>query len=599
MNNPIITERLDRLRQVMRKNGVDWYLVPTADFHHSEYVDGYFKVREYLSNFSGSNGSLIVGPSQAGLWTDGRYFIQAAQELEGTGIKLYRMQEEGVPTLEAYLAKQMREGETLGFDGRVVDTRLGQRLEKALQKKKIRFSCDRDLADAVWTNRPPLPCHPVIVLDEKICGETVGEKLKRVRKEMEKLGAAGHFLSRLDDLMWLFNIRGRDVACNPVALSYAWITKTECHLFLQKEEMTDALYAHADRYGIVLHEYWETADFLSACPIEGKILCDAGQISYAFYRLLTNRAGLILSQNPTERMKAVKNPVEIACMREVYEKDSAIVCQFLCWVKKNIGRLPMTELSAGRYLDDLRRSAQGFWDLSFPTICAYGPNAAMMHYEADETHNSALKEEGLLLVDSGGQYLGGTTDVTRTIALGRISQKMKAHYTAVATGMLRLMNARFLFGCSGRNLDILARQPLWEQNMDYKCGTGHGVGYMLNVHEGPQSIRWRFAKDAPEAEIEAGMVVTDEPGVYLEGEYGIRIENVLLAVNGEKNGDGQFMHFETLTYVPIDRDAIDPSLMRQEDIALLNRYHALVREKITPYLDREQAEWLARATREI
>ncbi len=599
MINQKICDRLTALRSMMAQNGVDWYMVPTADFHNSEYVDNYFKMREFLCNFSGSNGTLIVGQEEAGLWTDGRYFIQAERELEGTGVTLYRMLEEGVPAKEEFLAEKMKEGQTLGFDGRVVDTRFGLKLEKILSGKQVKIVYDQDLADAVWTDRPALPCNPVLVLDEAICGQTAGEKLAKVRAKMRDMGVQGHFLSKLDDLMWLLNIRGKDVECNPVALSYAYLTAEECHYFIQEGEVTEALKEHASKYDISLHPYEEAGNFMGSCAMTGKVLCDLGNVSYAFYKTISERAEILDAPNPTELLKAIKNETELSHMEEVYLKDSAAVCKFIYWVKKNIGKVPMTELSAAKYLDELRSEIDGYLDLSFPTISAYGANAAMMHYEATEDSFAVLEPRGMLLVDSGGQYMGGTTDVTRTIVLGPVTQEEKEHYTAVAMGMLQLSDAKFLYGCSGRNLDILARQPLWDRGIDYKCGTGHGVGYILNVHEGPQGIRWRYTEGMKEVVIEPGMDVTNEPGVYIEGSHGIRIENVLVAKNGEKNGDGQFLYFDTLTYAPIDLDAIDTSLMQPKDIERLNRYHEAVREKITPYLNGEEAAWLAEATRAV
>lgn len=597
--NQKICDRLAALRAVMKANGVDWYMVPTADFHNSEYVDAYFKVREYLCNFSGSNGTLLVGQKEAGLWTDGRYFIQAEKELAGTGVTLYRMQEEGVPEKEDFLAQKMEEGQTLGFDGRVVDTKFGQKLEKKLKEKKIRFVYDKDLADQVWTDRPLLPCHPVTVLDEAICGKTAGEKLSMLRKKLEEKEVSGHFLSKLDDLMWLLNIRGSDVECNPVALSYAFVTGEECHYFVQEQAVTDSLREHAAKYGITLHPYGETLSYLENGAVCGKVLCDPGQVSYAFYKTIAGHAQIVDGANPTELMKAIKNPVELAHMQEVFIKDSAALCKFIYWIKTNIGKIPMTELSAAQHLDHLRSEVEGYLDLSFPTISAYRANAAMMHYEATPESHAKLAQEGMLLVDSGGQYLGGTTDVTRTIVLGPVTDEERRHFTAVAMGMLQLTDAKFLYGCTGRNLDILARQPMWDQNMDYKCGTGHGVGYILNVHEGPQGLRWKYTEGMKEAVLEAGMDVTNEPGVYIEGRYGIRTENVMVVRNGVKNGDGQFMYFETLTFAPIDLDAIDVSLMQPKDIERLNRYHAQVYEKIAPYLTEEEAAWLSEATRKI
>ena len=597
--NQVIQERIEALRKIMEQAGIDYYMVPTADFHNSEYVDQYFKMREYLSGFTGSNGTLVVSRKEAGLWTDGRYFIQAENELSGTGIRLFRMLDEGVPTIQEYLQENMEEGQTLGFDGRVVDTAFGCRLEKALQEKKIRFAFDRDLGDEVWIDRPALPCHPVTVLDEEICGKSAGEKLADVRSKMEEAGADAFLLSKLDDLMWLLNIRGADVECNPVALSYAYLTKAECYLFIQEGEVTEALRAHAEKYGITLLPYGQVVPFLKERKAKEPVLFDGANTSYALYRTLQEKGGIIDRKNPTELMKAVKNEVELARMEEVYLKDSAAVCSFIYWLKKNVGKCKITEVTAAQYLDGLRSRIDGYLDLSFPTISGYQENAAMMHYEAVPETCKELYPEGMLLVDSGGQYMGGTTDVTRTIVLGPISDEIKEHFTAVAVGMLALTNARFLYGCTGRNLDILARQPMWDRNIDYKCGTGHGVGYILNVHEGPQGIRWRYTEGQSEAVIEAGMDVTNEPGIYIEGSHGIRTENVMVARNGVKNGDGQFMYFDTLTYVPIDLDGIDTKYMEPREIAWLNAYHAEVYKKIAPLLPEDEREWLKEATRPV
>lgn len=599
MINQKIQDRLAAMRAVMKENGVDWYMVPTADFHNSEYVDKYFEVRKFLCNFSGSNGTLLIGADEAGLWTDGRYFIQAEKELAGTGVTLYRMAEEGVPTKEEFLADKMEKGQVLAFDGRVVDTRYGQKLEEALKEKSIEIRYEKDLADQIWAERPGIPANPVMVLDEAICGKTAGEKIADVRKKMKELKADSFFLSKLEDQMWLLNVRGKDVECNPVALSYTYLTADACHYFIQNAAVTEELRVHAQKYGITLHDYNEVKTFLENAQMKGKVLCDLGNVSYTFYKTISEKAEVLNEANPTELMKAIKNPVELDMMREAYIKDSAALCKFIYWVKDRIGKETITELSAAEHLDGLRSQVEGYLDLSFHTISAYKANAAMMHYTATPESYAVLEPEGMLLVDSGGQYLGGTTDVTRTIVLGPVTDEEKKHFTAVAMGMLQLSDARFLYGCTGRNLDILARQPLWDNNIDYKCGTGHGVGYILGVHEGPQGIRWKYLEGMKEAVIEAGMNVTNEPGVYIEGSHGIRTENVMVAVNGVKNGDGQFMHFETLTWAPIDLDAIDKSIMQPKDIERLNRYHAQVREKILPYMNEDEAKWLVEATREI
>lgn len=600
MENMKIKERLIKLREVMRKAGIDYYMIPTADFHNSEYVNDYFKVREYFCGFTGSNGTLLVWQEGAGLWTDGRYFIQAEGELSGTGVTLFRMAEEGVPTLYEYLAANMKEGQTLGFDGRVVPAADGCRLEKELEEKKIRFVYDIDLAEGVWTDRPALPCGKLMVLPADITGADVKEKTESVVENVKKSGADSLLLTKLDDLMWLFNVRGCDVECNPVALSYGYIQEGKSILFIQNEALTKEAEEYFAACKVELRPYSEIADFLvKETGKETRVLVDKRHCNYCLYKKTEEGARVIEGKNPTEILKAVKNPVELANMAEIYLQDSVAVTKFIYWLKKNIGKEEITEITAADYLEGLRRQIPGFLDLSFPTISAYKENAAMMHYEATQDSFKVLAPEGMLLVDSGGQYLGGTTDVTRTIVLGPISDEIKHHYTAVASGMLNLTHARWLHGCTGRNLDILARGPLWNMGIDYKCGTGHGVGYILNVHEGPQNIRWRFLDGMTEAVIEDGMDVTNEPGVYIEGSHGIRIENVMVAKNDVKNGDGQFMHFETLTYVPIDLDAIDIRYLTAETRVYLNDYHREVYEKISPYLTEEEREWLREATRVV
>lgn len=593
-----VRERIRSLQEKLKEEKIDYYLIPTADYHNSEYVNEFFKVREYFSGFTGSNGSLVVSQTQAGLWTDGRYFIQAEKELSGSGITLFRMQEEGVPTIEEYLAQNMKENEVLGFDGRVVTASYGRKLEKSLKEKQVVIRYEKDVAGSLWTERPSMPDNPVSILPEEICGLSVAQKLTQVREKMKEKGCTAYLLAKLDDLMWLFNIRGKDIAYNPVALSYGFFTMTESWLFLQERAVSDELCKYAEENGITIKGYNEITEFLGTAA-KGKVLLDEENVSYALYSILRNSAEIVPDVNPTEKLKAVKNPVELSHMEEAYLKDSVALTKFIYWLKKNIGKIPMNEYSAAMYLDNLRREVEGFLDLSFPTISGYMENAAMMHYEATETENKELRAEGMLLVDSGGQYMGGTTDVTRTIVLGEISEEVKKHFTLVTVGMLNLTAAKFLYGCTGRNLDILAREPLWNLHIDYKCGTGHGIGYILNVHEGPQNIRWRFTDSMKEAVIEAGMVISNEPGVYKEGSHGIRTENIIVARNGEKNEDGQFMYFDTLTYVPIDLCGIEPSYMQERDIRRLNDYHKAVYEKVGPYLTEEERCWLKEATAPI
>lgn len=592
-------QRIDALRKLLKEAGIDYYIVPTADYHNSEYVNGYFKMRAFLSGFTGSAGTLVVSEKEAGLWTDGRYFVQAESELEGSGIALYKMAEENVPTIKEYLEKNVTAGQTIGFDGRVVDAFFGRELEETFAKKNITFAYETDIAAQLWKDRPSMPVSRLWIVPEESCGMCVADKLSKVREKMAKEGAEHLLISKLDDIMWLYNIRANDVDCNPVALSYTFISKENAVLFIQPEALTEEARVHFAKSGVICEDYSNIAEYLKNCAIKGKVWCSGADISYMLYKLMQNRAELVDKENPTELLKAAKNPAELAHIRECYLKDSVTLTKFLFWMKENAGKIAMDELSVAEKLDSMRAEIPGFLDLSFPTISAYQSNAAMAHYSATKEHFSKIDADGFYLVDSGGQYEGGTTDVTRTIALGAVTEEMKMHFTKVACAMLRMADAKFLHGCTGRNLDIIAREPLWECGLDYKHGTGHGVGYILNVHEGPHSLRWQYKPEIPEAELEAGMIVSDEPGMYVEGSHGIRTENILEIVKEDKNEYGQFMGFRHLTYVPIDLDAVDTQYMEPSDIKKLNAYHKMVYEKLSPHFAGEQLEQLKNATRAV
>ena len=596
----MVTERLQHLRALMAKNGIQAYLLPTSDFHESEYVGDYFKSRKYLSGFTGSAGSVVVTLETAGLWTDGRYFIQAARELADSGITLYKMGEEGVPTLEEFLVDSLKEGDVLGFDGRVVNARLGLRLSEKLSSRKISISYEKDLVDEIWKDRPALPTTPAFLLEEKYSGKSTALKLEAVRSEMQKKQAKYHIITSLDDIAWLFNIRGGDIAYNPVVLSYAVIDSEKAYLFLDERKLSAEIKKELENAGVEIKDYFEIYEYVKTLPKTEKILLDTAKVNYAIYKNLGTDADIIDATNPTVLFKAVKNPVELENLRKAHIKDGVAVTKFIYWLKQNIGKTEITEVSASDFLEAKRREQEGCIDLSFDTISAYNANAAMMHYKATEESHAVLKPEGILLVDSGGQYYEGTTDITRTIVLGEISDEIKKHFTAVLRSMLNLSDARFLHGCIGLNLDILARGPIWDMDLDYKCGTGHGVGYLLNVHEAPNGFRW---KKVPERDdgcvLEEGMVTTDEPGVYIEGSHGIRTENELICHKGVKNEYGQFMYFEHLTFAPIDLEAVDTSYMTGREIDSLNRYHKEVYEKLSPYLTDEENLWLKEATRAI
>ena len=594
-----IQKRIDGLRKIMKDRQIDYYYVTTSDYHNSEYVDDHFKEREFLSGFTGSCGNLLIGEDFAGLWTDGRYFIQAGKELAGSGILLFCIGEEGVPTILEYLEKNMNQGQTLAFDGRCISFQTGNRLEQLVLRKQGRLLYEEDLVDELWQNRPPRTARPVFSLPKEICGKSIVEKLAQVRAATREAGGENLILSKLDDIMWLFNLRGSDVECNPVALSYSVITQKECFLFLQKAVLDEETEGQLAAQFVLLKEYDDFMTFLEGMNWKGKVLLDKLNSNFSILKLVERKAQVLLATNPTELLKARKNGVELEQLRQVYLRDSLAVCRFMHWLKENIGRIPMTEVSAAGYMDGLRKNTEGFLELSFPTICGFRENAAMMHYQATKEEHKRLEPEGMLLIDSGGQYMGGTTDVTRTYALGAVTAEMKTHYTAVVMGMLRLLNSKFLYGCTGRNLDILARGPLWDRGIDYKCGTGHGIGYMLNVHEGPQNIRWRYTEEMPEAVLEEGMLLSNEPGVYKAGSHGIRIENIMVVKKGVKNEDGQFMEFEGLTYAPLDLDLIDVTIMEKRDIDYLNGYHQEVYEKIAPLMDENEALWLKKVTRRV
>ncbi len=587
----IYVKRLAALREIMQKKNIDYYMIPTADFHNSEYVHAYFKCREFMSGFTGSNGTLVISQKEACLWTDGRYFIQAERELSGSGIMMMKMNEPGVPKIVEYLKENVNAGDTIGFDGRCVNA--SQYLTFTEELQDVQYKMDEDLVAELWMDRPELPASALFLIPDEIAGLSVQEKLSQVRAELGECDSL--FISKLDDIMWLFNVRANDVECNPVALSYGYISRENAILFLQKKadksEVADAL----EKAGVLIVDYEDV--FFNLTKIsKQKVLLDKANTSAMVAAVLEKECELVYGVNPTNLLKAKKNPTEIKNMRHYYLQDSAVLTKFIYWLKHHTNLESVSECAAAAKLDSLRAEIPGFIELSFPTISAYQANAAMMHYEATEQNQAYLAAEGFYLVDSGGQYMGATTDVTRTISLGALTEAQRKHYTLTALGMLDLSEAQWLYGCSGRNLDILARHRLWKEGIDYKCGTGHGIGYILNVHEGPQNIRWKYTDDMKEAVLEPGMVVSNEPGVYLQGQYGIRIENILLACDSVENSDGQFMNFENLTFVPLDRAALHVSYMNADDIARVNRYQHRVYEAVSPYLTEEEKAWLKEET---
>ena len=593
------SKRITALRAIMKREGIDYYYIPTADFHESEYVVEYFKARKFITGFTGSAGVAVIGQEEAWLWTDGRYFIQAAAQIEGSGFGLMKMGQEGVPTVMQYLGEKLQEGQCIGFDARVVNTNDAKEFAKIAAKKHGSLKTDKDLLDEVWTDRPALVHQPADVLKDEFNGEATASKLARVREQMEKEEAQYHIISTLDDIAWILNVRGNDIPHVPVVLSFLVIGKEDTMWFVEENALSDAVKEMAAECGITIRPYEDVYAYAATIPEHSTVLLDKRKVNYRITNALSETVHIVSKANPSQLMKAIKNEIELENTRKAHLLDGIAVTKFMYWLKKNVGKIPMDEVSVSDYLQSLREQMEGYRDISFDTIAGYNANAAMMHYSATETDKKNIEPEGLYLVDSGGQYVGGTTDVTRTIALGPVTDTMKKHFSKTACGMLRLADTRFLYGCTGKNVDIMAREPLWECYIDYKCGTGHGIGYILNVHEGPQNIRWRFNPGVKEAVLEEGMIVSDEPGVYIEGSHGIRIENILEVVKEEKNGDGQFMAFRHLTYVPVDLDVIDTQYMEPSDVRKLNAYHAEVYKRLSPYFEGEELEMLKKATRAV
>lgn len=597
-------KRVNELRTLMKERGISVYIIPTSDYHQSEYISDYFKTRQFITGFTGSAGTAVVTMEEACLWTDGRYYIQAEKELQGCEFKLYKMGMDKVPTVREYIKEYVKKHTDkykdkfcIGFDGQVLCARDGMDYERLAEENHARIYCDEDLIDRLWDNRPAFPTSQAYILEEKYSGKSTADKLRQVREKMKERKADVHVLSDVCDIAWLLNIRGNDIRHVPVILSCLLMDMEKCRWYVKKENLNEKVLNYLSDNHIEVRDY--DLIYQDLQKIKGqKLLADLGRINYKLKSSINTE--LIDTANPEQLLKAVKNPTEVENIKIAHIKDGVAVTKFMYWLKHTIGRETITEMDAAQRINQLRAEQEHYIDISFDTIAAYGENAAMMHYEADNTCNAILEPKGFLLVDSGGHYLEGSTDITRTFALGKLSEEERKMFTAVVRSNLNLAAAKFLYGCTGENLDILAREPLWELGIDYRCGTGHGNGYLLNVHEGPNSFRWRIQETIPRAAVfEEGMITTDEPGVYEEGKYGIRIENELLCKRAIKNEYGQFMEFEYLTFVPIDLDALDVGLMEKRDVEYLNAYHRQVYEKISPYLTDEEKEWLREATREV
>lgn len=593
-----IAERITALRALMADRGYDVYMVPTDDNHQSEYVGEHFKARAFITGFTGSAGTAVITKDEAGLWTDGRYFVQAAQQLEGSGVKLFKMGEPGVPTVEEYIANVIPENGTLGFDGRVVAMGEGQALVEAVAPKHAKINYSEDLIDLIWEDRPALSEKPAFALGEEYTGASTASKLARIREAMKEHGATVHVIAALDDVCWTTNLRGDDIEYFPLLLSYAVITMDDMKLYIDERKLTDEMKDALAKDHISLRPYnaiYEDVKELSSSDI---ILVDPARLNYALYNNLPKEAKVVEAMNPTVLMKAMKNDVEIKNIINAHIKDGVAITRFMYWLKKNIGKIEITEISAAEKLEEFRKEQEGYLWQSFEPICGSGEHGAIVHYAATEETNVPVVTDGLFLTDTGGGYMEGSTDITRTFAFGKLSDQMKEDFTTVLKCNLHLARAVFLYGTTGYNLDVLARIPAWERGLNFNHGTGHGVGYLMNIHEAPTGFRCAI-RDREKQPIEAGMILTDEPGLYIEGSHGIRTENELLVRKGQKTEYGQFLYFEPITYAPIDLDAVIPEQLTQEDKEQLNAYHAKVYELVGPRLNDEEREWLKEYTRAI
>ena len=602
-SSDIVRSRLEALRSAMKQRGLDAYYVPTADYHLSEYTGDHFKFRSWLSGFTGSAGTLAVTADRAGLWTDGRYFLQAEDQLAGTGIDLYKMQQPGVPSIEEFFLSSLPEGSRVGVDGRTISAAAGEKMAESLKEKNIALIPDADLAGIIWTDRPALSAEKIRLYEEKYAGKSAFSKLEEIREEMRKHQADFHVITALDEIAWLFNLRGSDIAYNPVFLSYAVIGETQVHLFTDSRRIEGPALDSLKALGVILHPYEDIyliAEDPDILQRESRILLSKASVNYRLYTLLKESGfDLIDKKDPAIYLKAVKNETEIHNTLKAHLRDGLIMTRFMKWLKNNVQSGDLTEAGAASCLDHLRLSAENNLGLSFETISGYGPHGAIVHYAVTAETDIPLEPRGLYLVDSGGHYLEGTTDITRTYALGPLTQEEKEHFALVLRCMLNLMYAVFPEGVCCHNLDVLARTPLWEHGLDFLHGTGHGVGHLLNVHEGPNSFYWKLREGAEPVPLAPGMITTDEPGVYITGKHGIRLENELLCREKESTTYGKFLHFEALTLAPIDLDAVDPALLTDLDRRRLNSYHRRVYETLSPYLTDEEQEWLKKYTREI
>ena len=590
-------EKLSALRTAMKREGLDAYIILTSDAHATEYLPDYWQCRVWLSGFTGSAGAVVVTMDDAQLWADGRYYIQAENQLQGSTIQLKKSGLDGVPDLEEWLKNTLNEKATVGIDGRTISVDLCKSYQKEFKKKKINIRLDLDLISEIWKDHPAFPNGKAFEHDVKFAGKTRLEKLEKVRERMKKEGADCYLISSLDDIAWLYNFRGTDTGNMPAIYSYTFITRTEAYLFIEETKLGD-LKQVLTKDGIQIKSYGDIIPFLKAYKEQGNVFIDPSRISARLLEVIPENLTVFEGSEITGWLKSQKNSVEIENLKKCHARDCAAFVKFIKWVKEAVHKETIEEADVHDKVNAYRKNQENHMDASFTTIAAYMANAAQMHYHPVKGQSAKLKAEGFLLVDTGGQYYDGTTDITRTIVLGEISDEMKKDFTLTLKSVIRLSMAKYLYGAFASSLDILARGVMWENGMDYKCGTGHGVGFALNVHERPPGFRYN-PTPAMLVKLEEGMTITNEPGVYKEGKWGVRTENTILVVKDYENSDGVFMKFETLSYCPIDLRAINKSLLSDSELKWLNDYHAKTYETLSPFLNGEEKAWLKEETKAI
>ena len=589
-----INERITALRQAMKQADLSAYIIPGTDPHASEYIADYWKEREWISGFDGSAGTVALTLEKAGLWTDSRYFLQGAEQLKDTEIELMKQGEPETLEIVPWLTSKLKKGDKVGVNAEMFSVNAYADMKTQLALSGIEL-VSIDLLKDIWTERPELPKNPFFVFDVKYAGKSVSEKLVELREEMQKLHADVFVMSALDDIAWLFNIRGNDVDYNPVVIAYALVDEKTATLFIAPEKITEATQKYLDENKIHVKNYSSIHSELGKISKSKSVLVDGSKFNQSLYESIPAECTKRTAMSPVFKLKAVKNKVEMNGVRKAMMKDGIALTRFFMWLEKNVGKEKLTEISISDKLRSFREAQPGFKGESFGTIAGYGAHGAIVHYKATPASDVEIKKEGILLLDSGGQYLDGTTDITRTVALGKVSKQAKRDYTLVLKGHIQLGTAKFPVNTRGSQLDVLARKSLWDKGLSYGHGTGHGIGHFLNVHEGPQNIRM----DENPITLVPGMIISNEPGLYRTGEYGIRIENLVHVIPAEKTEFGQFYQFETLTLCYIDTKLVDRDILSKKERKWLNNYHKWVYKTLSPYLSEKERKWLGKKTEEI